>query len=412
MTKPPAVHLQSALYTGQRRVLELIASGSPLGEVLEALCEVVEAHAPGALCTILLMHPDGVRLRHGAAPSVPEAFARFAQDLPTGPGTTPCGLEAHGRNTIIVHDFAGDPDWAHCRGMAQDLGCASCVSMPILGPGDWLLGTFALYHREAGPFSEDETGLLRSATDLAAVAIQNHQREDVLREREAFLKLLFDEAAVGMLVVSPSLIIERANPAFARLLGYEPVELVGKHIRDISRGSEMESVLALDAKLLRGDIPSFQIEKHYIHKSGRPVLTLLQAGLIRDALGKPRHFIGQVMDITERKRSAEALRQAQKLESLGVLAGGIAHDFNNLLTAMLGNLNLAQMHGSPAAQPFLENMERSVLRASDLARQMLAYSGKGRFVVKAQDLNAVVSEMTHLLSVSISKKVALRFQPG
>ncbi len=130
----------------------------------------------------------------------------------------------------------------------------------------------------------------------------------------------------------------------------------------------------------------------------------------------------QILHTTWRDRTdqhrAEAQRriletqflQAQKLESLGVLAGGIAHDFNNLLTAVLGNLNLAEFNLSPEApaMPFLHNAERTVLKASDLTKQMLAYSGKGRFFVKLHDMNEVVQEMTHLLKVSISKKAIFR----
>ncbi len=105
------------------------------------------------------------------------------------------------------------------------------------------------------------------------------------------------------------------------------------------------------------------------------------------------------------------MQHAQKLESLGVLAGGIAHDFNNLLTAMLGHMNVAQMKLAPEspARPHLESLEQIIHRAADLTRQMLAYSGKGRFVVRAYDLNHVVQEVTHLLEVSIPKKIALRF---
>ncbi|BDU70004.1 hypothetical protein GETHOR_21050 [Geothrix oryzae] len=105
------------------------------------------------------------------------------------------------------------------------------------------------------------------------------------------------------------------------------------------------------------------------------------------------------------------MQHAQKLESLGVLAGGIAHDFNNLLTAMLGHMNVAQMKLAPEspALPHLESLERIIHRAADLTRQMLAYSGKGRFVVRPYDLNHVVQEVTHLLEVSIPKKIALRF---
>jgi signal transduction histidine kinase/CheY-like chemotaxis protein len=132
---------------------------------------------------------------------------------------------------------------------------------------------------------------------------------------------------------------------------------------------------------------------------------------IHDPRGAYLGANGLFQDITERRQAEEALRQAQKLESLGVLAGGIAHDFNNLLTAILGNLNLAQTSiplGS-AALPYLENVEKSVLRAADLTKQMLAYSGRGRFVVKVHDLNQVVQEMTTLLRVSIPKKTTLRF---
>jgi signal transduction histidine kinase/ABC-type amino acid transport substrate-binding protein/ActR/RegA family two-component response regulator len=114
---------------------------------------------------------------------------------------------------------------------------------------------------------------------------------------------------------------------------------------------------------------------------------------------------------TARQVLERQMQHAQKLESLGVLAGGIAHDFNNLLTAMLGHMNVAQMKLAPEspAHPHLESLERIIHRAADLTRQMLAYSGKGRFVVRPYDLNHVVQEVTHLLEVSIPKKIALRF---
>ena len=123
-------------------------------------------------------------------------------------------------------------------------------------------------------------------------------------------------------------------------------------------------------------------------------------------------------EITERQR-AEAERRAieskvlevQKLESLGVLAGGIAHDFNNLLVGIMGNAGLA-LADLPPDSPVREHVERietTALRAGELAREMLAYSGKGRFIVTALDLTALVRDMTHLLGVSIGKSVTLRY---
>jgi len=112
----------------------------------------------------------------------------------------------------------------------------------------------------------------------------------------------------------------------------------------------------------------------------------------------------------ERQRWEARLQHSQKLESLGVLAGGIAHDFNNLLVGMLGNASLAQMHleeGHPA-QRQLGRIEKASRRAADLTRQLLAYSGKGRFVVRPLDLSKAIREMMELLESSISKKAVLR----
>ncbi len=127
---------------------------------------------------------------------------------------------------------------------------------------------------------------------------------------------------------------------------------------------------------------------------------------------------GFVSDITAR-REAEAERhrietklvESAKLESLGVLAGGIAHDFNNLLTGILGNASLARQELPPTSlgQPMLDQIEIAARRAADLCKQMLAYSGKGRFVVQSLDLNKLIEDTTPLLNISIAKNCILRF---
>ena len=112
----------------------------------------------------------------------------------------------------------------------------------------------------------------------------------------------------------------------------------------------------------------------------------------------------------ERSRLALQLMHAQKLESLGVLAGGIAHDFNNILMAIIGNADLALMRLNKES-PVVENLhriEQSAERAAGLAKQMLAYSGKGKFIVENIDLNCLLQEMQHMLEVSISRKAVLQ----
>jgi signal transduction histidine kinase/CheY-like chemotaxis protein len=115
----------------------------------------------------------------------------------------------------------------------------------------------------------------------------------------------------------------------------------------------------------------------------------------------------------EERRHLEAqILHAQKLESLGVLAGGIAHDFNNLLMGIIGNASIALMRLSPESpvRTYLEKMEMAGMRAADLAKQMLAYSGKGQFMVQPLNLSNLVEEMTHLLEVAVAKNVVLKFK--
>ncbi len=122
-------------------------------------------------------------------------------------------------------------------------------------------------------------------------------------------------------------------------------------------------------------------------------------------------FVGVNMDITERKRAEESLFEAQKLESIGLLAGGIAHDFNNLLVGVVGNASLAEdmlPPGSPVAG-ILKGILKSGEQAAHLTRQMLAYAGKGQFVVEAVDLTALVRETSVLIQGSIPKKIALHY---
>ncbi len=163
----------------------------------------------------------------------------------------------------------------------------------------------------------------------------------------------------------------------------------------------------------------YEVEHRIIRPDGTEAFVLETAEIERDKAGKPRRMIGSVRDVTERHRlelerqgTERKLQEAQKLESLGVLAGGIAHDFNNLLTGILGNACLARLElpAQSSQHHYLEQIELSSQRAADLCKQMLAYSGKGRFVIQHLDLGKLVQETLHLLQLSISKKAVLNLE--
>ncbi len=159
-------------------------------------------------------------------------------------------------------------------------------------------------------------------------------------------------------------------------------------------------------------------------EEGREVWVHGRGVLFLDAAGEPVRMVGTIQDITAFKRNEDERRlletrlfHSQKLESLGVLAGGIAHDFNNLLTGILGNITLAR-NAAPSCGPELatplQQAETAAVRAAELTRQMLAFSGKGRFVVQPLDVNAALTEMVELLRSSLPKMVRFRFElaPG
>ncbi len=171
-------------------------------------------------------------------------------------------------------------------------------------------------------------------------------------------------------------------------------------------------------KAVRQGIAIEHAEFEVVAEDGRSLMLEGNAVPLFDAHGKVRGGVAAFLDVTERKRAEEERRkmqtqiqQVQKLESLGVLAGGIAHDFNNLLTVILGNANLADMELPPEspARRTVREIEKASLRAAEMINQMLAYSGKGRFVVLPINLSRLVEEMARLLQTIISKRAVLRF---
>ncbi len=199
------------------------------------------------------------------------------------------------------------------------------------------------------------------------------------------------------------------NPAAEHIFGYTRAEMLGKDPRMLI---PLDGQPAVDPRrtALLGAEGGTRLTLEAQTKTGEHILCDWYNTALRDREGQ---FIGATFladDITERRRAETALRQSQKLESLGVLAGGIAHDFNNLLTAILGNTEVAQGRcpDDPMLRSSLQRIEAATQRGADLARQLLAYAGKGHFAIKPLDLNRLILELSDLLTVSISKKVSLQ----
>ncbi|WP_136512942.1 PocR ligand-binding domain-containing protein [Geomonas edaphica] len=200
------------------------------------------------------------------------------------------------------------------------------------------------------------------------------------------------------------------NPAACRSVGYTREEIMGMRVWDLDIQHKEDAWLKHFEELrTRGTIV---FESRHRTKGGGTVPIEVVANYV--------HFDHQelncafVRDIAERKQAERERQrlQAQKLESLGTLAGGVAHDFNNILTSIIGNADLAMMQLSPESPVLgnLQRIEKSAEKAADLARQMLAYSGKGKFLVQSLDLSRLIEEMEGAIRDAVPEPVQLRYQ--
>ena len=260
------------------------------------------------------------------------------------------------------------------------------------------------------------TGLVWSLATLRAQAIgQAHGMNVSLYEALRRNRSHLDNTPLAAIETDAAFKIREWNPSAERIFGYTREEALGKDPRMLIL-LERQGEVDRRRKDLAGSSEGFRVTLENVTRTGQRIICDWYNTALRDEQGR---FMGTFFladDVTERRRAEAALRQAQKLESLGVLAGGIAHDFNNLLTAILGNTEVAleRTRDNPVLQQVLHRVEATTQRGADLARQLLAYAGKAHFAVRPLDLNAIILEMGDLLSVSISKKVAIRrdLQPG
>ncbi|HKJ82602.1 MAG TPA: PAS domain S-box protein [Mariprofundaceae bacterium] len=251
----------------------------------------------------------------------------------------------------------------------------------------------------------DERGqALRMFGTIQDVTEQRRSDERVQRLASAV-----EQADECVLIVDQNGLIEYANPAFERISGYTAAEVVGKSPNIVKSGEHPDAYYrTMWDTLMAGKrwVGSFincckDGSLYEVEQSISPIL---------DDNGRITGFSSVQRDVTEQKRQRSQLEHTQRLEALGVLAGGIAHDFNNILTAIIGNAAMAgrKLERQSTATEYLARIELAAQRAADLCKQMLAYSGKGRFSPGPLNLSVLVEEMASLLEISIAKNVTLR----
>ena len=246
--------------------------------------------------------------------------------------------------------------------------------------------------------------------------------EETLRKKEELFRIAFDHAPTGMSIIAPDGATYLAvNPRLCEMFGYSREEFLGETIHLVTHPDDEELSNEWIKKKFNGEPCEPFLEKRYIHKNGHIIWGLVSADWIKNDDGSNRMAIAHIQDITDRKHAEEErrklegqIRQAQKMESIGLLAGGVAHDFNNMLGVIIGHAELAMTNVNPkdSTHAALSEIKKAVRRSADLVRQLLAFARKQTVAPKVLDLNETVASMLKMLSRLIGEEINLVWKPG
>ena len=406
--------------------MTLMAAGNQLAVVLDAIVRSVEAEAPGALCSILLLDGSGRRLTLGAGPSLPDDYNAAVEGLEIGPDVGSCGTAAFHNRAVVVEDIETDPLWLNFRAAAASAGLRACWSQPIRRPSGAVVGTFAIYHRQVSAPSAEDIAFIESAAELAAIAIERERAQDDLArsearavrafqiEREAARNLTtFFEVSLDMLCIRDmDGRFVKVNQAWETVLGYSIGELEGASLLPLVHPDDV-GVTQAQMERVRGDDEVMGFVNRYRHKDGRYHHLEWRARRVGDMV------FAVARDVTERlaleaeanaaKQAAEAANQAKS-----DFLANMSHEIRTPLNGVIGVIDaLGQTELTPVQREMVGLIEHSGVILERLVSDILDVSKieAGRLEIEHRvfDLRDELASLIDLYRIRAHEK-ALRFQ--
>ena len=239
---------------------------------------------------------------------------------------------------------------------------------------------------------EEDVALLKMVGQVFANALEHKRAEEALRESEEKYRTVLEAAPDPVVVYNMEGKVIYLNPAFTRVFGWTPEELLGKKIGYVPEENWPETQTMIDRVIAGESLSGIRSRRYTKQRAILDVSISVATYLNRD--GTPAGSVHTLRDTTEQRQLEAQLRQAAKMEAIGTLAGGIAHDFNNLLMGIQGNVSLLLMDIDPTNSNYkrLNKIEKQIKAGANLTSHLLGYARKGRYEVKPLDANQLVEE--------------------
>jgi diguanylate cyclase (GGDEF)-like protein/PAS domain S-box-containing protein len=294
-------------------ILQKINRGIGLSTLLDELATQVETLHPEMICSILLLDSD--KLRHTAAPSLPDFYNQAINGLVIGEGIGSCGTAAYRGERYIVEDIQNHPFWIAFRHLAKQAGIAACWSQPIKNSHDEVLGTFAIYHRQPTSPSASEITLIESYANLAQLAIEHSQADIALQESEQRLHFVLKGSGLGFWDWKIDTHKVEVHTIEAEIFRYHYARMgvVVPPWMDFVYHQDREKVWRSIREVINGKQAIHQIEYRVLDNKGNIHWVSDRANIVqRDLDGKPIRMSGTHIDITDRKFADQQLRNSEQ----------------------------------------------------------------------------------------------------
>ncbi len=378
----------------QRRVLEAIATGVELRDVLTTIARFHETQCPSTECAFHLLDDDGLTLRAMSAPSMQPEFVEAMDEIVVGPHAASCGTAVYRREQVITPSIARDRLWNEYRALAVEQGYRACWASPIRSPQGRIVGALAVYVRESRSPTVAELRVTAMATQLAGIAVDRAHAAESLRQSEASFRSFVENSPIGIYRATGTGRLLAVNPTLVRLLGYDSaLELL-----QVDMGARLFVSATARDELLRqleaeGELRS--TETDWRRKDGTIVTVRVSARAYRDERGSVWFSEGFVENVTPLRAAEQALRQSEKLAALGQLVSGVAHELNNPIAAILHFAeDLLDDERTPADREALSVIRDQARRSRSIVRDLLSF-------VRFREASRERVQLTEALTASV-----------